>query len=222
MESPQEAIETTRPALQRRARRRLRSCLLGLVGACLLASASSGFVYIGDALFAAPWAYPVFGRQTLTGTWEGEFTTPTGVQFAIFLDLRRNALQSGAPNSQEFQGALLSGHASWCDNTGRRAPNIPVEGAVPFRTGSNGRADRLEIDIASASHPQPGLQPTILKGKWEGDTLTLQPTFSYWNGKTFEYSVDNPDLIGKQTVVLKKVKYGAYPQACTTLSGTAP
>ncbi|MGE5072482.1 MAG: hypothetical protein ACM3MF_03565 [Anaerolineae bacterium] len=222
METTQEAIETTQPTARTKTRARLRGCLIGLIGVCLLVSVASGLVYLGDAFFDAPWAYPLFGRPTLTGTWEGEFTTPTGVQFAVFLNLRRDALANGAPSSQEFQGALLSGKASWCDNTGRTAPNIPVGGAVPVRTGANGKADRVEIDLESAIHPQPGLLPAMFKGKWEGDTLVLQPTFSYWDGKTFDYSSNNPDLNNKITVVLKKVKYGAFPQACSTLNGTPP
>lgn len=215
----QPADETTRPV---RVRAKRRSLLTGFIAVCLVALIASGFSFAADAAFDAPWAYSIPGGQTLTGTWEGAFTTPSGIRFALFLELHRPVLANGSPQMQDYRGALLAGEASWCDSQGRAASRLPVTGAVPAFTGFNGSADRVEIDLENGDDPQRGLVLLNLQGSWAGDTLTLKPMFATWNGSTYVYSGDNPDISGRITIVLKKVRYDAFPAACGTLKGAAP
>jgi hypothetical protein len=178
--------------------------------------------FAADAAFAAPWAYALPGMPSLTGTWEGGFTTASGLRYALFLDLRRPVLANGSPQMQSAHSALFSGEANWCDSQGRKVEGVRIGGGVPVLTGYRGSADRVEIDFDYGGNPPPGLLLLNLQGKWSGDTLTVQPMFTTWNGKTFVYSSDSPDLISHITIVLKKIKYDAFPEACGTLVGTAP
>lgn len=213
----------TRPVRVRRPRRRagLRF-LTGLIGACVLAVLVTGIGYAADAMYAAPWAYPILGRPSLTGNWQGTFTTASGIKFAVFLELHRPVLASGPAPLENYQGALLTGTADWCDSQGRLAKYLPVTGAVPTASGSDGTADRVEIDLDNGSSPAPGLLLMSLRGKWSGDSLLVKPMFGTWNGQTLVYSADSPDMGGQVTVTLKKVQADAFPQACGTLLGVAP
>ena len=212
----------TQPVRVSRRRRRGLRFLTGLLGAIILSVAATTIGYAADAMYAAPWAYPVFGRPTLTGTWQGIFSTPSGVKFALFLKLQRPVLANGTALLQNYQGALVTGIGSWCDSEGRLAQNLPITGALPISAGYNGTADRLELDLDNGSSPAPGLLLMSLQGKWRGDTLVLQPMFGTWNGKTLVYSDNSPDVQGKINIALKKVESDAFPQACGTLLGAAP
>ncbi len=211
-----EATQPTEQARPRRARRKyLRNCLAGLLVIGLLLPILMGWAYIADAMFDAPWAYSLLGRPTLTGAWQGAFQTASGLKFAIRLDLRHDVLTNGRPYIQNYAGGLITGEASWCDSKGRCALNIPLHGAVPILTGYNGSADRVELDLDSASRPQKGLLPDIFTGTWQGNSLVLKPTFSFWTGSTYDYSRNNPDLSTPISVTLRKVNETAYRNAWT-------
>ncbi len=220
MNTPADSAE--RAERMRAATGRLRGCLIGMAAICLLIPVGAALSYGWDAAVDAPWAYPLFGRPTLTGTWEGEFRTPGGSRFAIFMDLSRKFLSNGTPHDEDYQGALMTGEARWCDDRGRHADHIVIDGAVPVFTGYNGTADQVEIDLESASYPQPGLFPDTFKGSWNVTTLSLQPTFMYWTGSTFEYSSNNPDLTSTISVTLNKAGEGAYRTACAALGNSLP
>src|SRR5437870_2119921 len=120
-----------------------RGCV-GRVGGCfalLIALAVIVVVFwaltVGlDALLVAPWGYPLFGRPTLAGHWVGTFTTPSGIRFALYLEIERARDEGGGAMSDEVSGTeLISGRAHWCDDRGRRLENTPVQGSVPSYSG---------------------------------------------------------------------------------------
>src|SRR5438876_8155405 len=68
-----------------------------------------------DALLVAPWGYALFGRPTLAGHWVSTFTTPSGINFALYLELERARDAGGGAMSDEQRGTeLITGHANWC------------------------------------------------------------------------------------------------------------
>ncbi len=177
----------------------------------------AGWSFTGgmDALLVAPWAYPLFGRPALAGHWAGTFTTPSGIRFALYLELERALDAGGAPESDEERGAeLIGGRANWCDDRGRRVENTPVHGSVPSFSGYTGSADAVAIQIEAGSPPPVGLLPTVFQGQWRGDTLTLQPQFSFWTGSAFESSSSNSDQTRPMTVILKKAELDTFTSAC--------
>lgn len=199
------------------ASRRLRDCLIVLGVMCLLIPVVAAISYGWDAPADAPWGYPVFGRATLTGTWEGEFTGPGGARFAVLMDLRRAKLSNGEPHDEDDLGALVSGEASWCDDHARHAEGVVVDGAAPVFSGFNGTVDQVQLGLENAGQRVAGLQPDGFQGSWQADMLTLQPAFSSWTGSTFEY----PDSRALRTI-FKKPNESIYRAACVALDTTVP
>lgn len=175
-----------------------------------------------DALLEAPWAHSLFGRPTLTGTWTGEFTSPSGIQFGLYLDIGRAHRASGRYYTERQVGAIIDGQAQWCDNGGRHAESIPIQGSVPAFTGFNGSADNIHVALDLASRPQLGLLPDEFEGSWHTNTLTLNPTFIFWDGKTFGTTSSNPDLTGPITIVLKKGNQNTFQALCEKLKDSNP
>jgi hypothetical protein len=167
-----------------------------------------------DALLAAPWAHPLFGRPILTGSWTGEFTSPTGIKFALYLDLERAKRPDGRYDTERSLGAILTGQAQWCDNQGRHAEDIPLGGSAPSFAGFNGSLAGLHLALDRASHPQVGLMPDEFDGSWQTDTLTLTPTFLVWDGSDYVISSSNPDLTQPITIVLKRGDQNAFKALC--------
>lgn len=199
------------------ANQRVRGCLVGLLAVCAFIPIFAVVLYGLDALVDAPWAYPWFGHSTLTGIWEGEFTTRSGDHFALLIDLGRKVTSEGSPQTEELEGALLAGQAQWCDSKGRRQDNIDIHGSVPSLQGYDGTAGGVEIDLESAKNPPQGLLPDTFEGRWNGDTLILETKFLYWNGSAFVYSSTNPDLTAPLTVTLKRADEGVFRTACEKL-----
>jgi hypothetical protein len=169
-----------------------------------------------DTLVAAPWAHALFGRPTLTGIWTGKFTSPSGIQFALYLDIERAKRPDGRYDTERGLGAILSGQAEWCDNQGRHAENIPIQGSVPAYAGFNGSLDEVHLALERASRPQAGLLPDELDGSWQTDTLTLTPTFLFWDGTDYTISSGDPDLTQPITIRLNRGDQTAFQALCKT------
>ncbi len=194
----------------------VRPYLAGFLVVCLLVPAVISGRYVEDALVAAPWAYPLL-RPTLTGTWSGTFTLSGGMEFALFFDVRREPLAYGKPKLLAFSGALLSGRASWCDSDGRQAMNLPIGGAVPMLSGYNAAADRIEIDVSTPAHPEPGFLPYIFTGKWKADKLEVAPLFAYWTGSDLEDLSNDPKLVVPPVITLQKASMSSFWATCVSI-----
>jgi hypothetical protein len=199
----------------------LGGCLSSLVGLCLFGVALVAAWYGFDAFLGAPWAYSLSGRPTLTGAWVGQFTVPSGLRFALVLNMRRARFLAYSDfATDEPAQALLEGEASWCDDHGRHAEALSLEGQVPMWSGQGGSAGNVQVTLDSANHPQSGLQPAYFNsGAWQADTLTLAPDYIFYDAQTHGLvtSTDNPDLHNPPAVVLKKSDPAAFAAACASL-----
>lgn len=185
---------------------------------CLAVPAAIAFLYAVDALVGAPWAYPISSRSTLTGTWVSEFAMPSGTRFALFLDLRHPLLTNAEPQGVRELNGLITGQASWCDDRGRHGDDIPLQGYVPVLTGYHGSASKVQIDLQSTRHPQPGLQPVTFSGAWDSDALVLESTFFFWDSQA-QVLVNNPDVASRPTIVAQKTNEAWFRAACAGLAG---
>lgn len=163
--------------------------------------------------FAAPWAHTTFGGPTLTGHWLSTFTMPSGLKFAVYMEIER---PSGidSETSDEYAGELITGRAAWCDNHGRHVDNGVLTGSVPSFTCFNGSADKVAIQIDAGNPTIQGLLPTFFNGQWHGDTLTLGTNFPIWNGTGLVSSTDNPDQNASTIVTFKHGEMETYRAAC--------
>lgn len=193
------------------------SWVRGLLAVSLAAALVGGGRYAIDALFIAPWGYATGGRPVLTGSWVGTFALPSGLEFALYLDLKHDAFSFGQPMIESFIGARLSGDASWCDSGGHQALDVPLSGAVRLLSGYNPSAGDLEIDVYSEVQPAVGLLPDVFTGSWQAGALVLRPTFSYGTGKAFEYTRDNLDLTAPLLVRLHRGDEVAFRELCVSI-----
>lgn len=172
-------------------------------------------VAFGSDVLVAPWAYSIFGRPTLTGDWLGTFTTPSGIHYALYLELDRGPL--GGEGSSEFQGELFSGRGFWCDNRGRHVDNGPLDGSVPIFSGYTGTLAPVAISIDNGNTAPPGLLPVAFHGEWRGDTLALKPDLVIWTGHSMQSSSSDPDQNQPVTITFKKAGLEAYRSACAQM-----
>jgi hypothetical protein len=185
----------------------VRGCV-GVVIALGIVILAAGVLITGLDSLTAPWAYPLFGRPTLTGHWVGTFVTPSGIHFALYLELERGEAGSG-----EFRD-YFGGRAHWCDDRGRGLENSPVEGSVPPFSGYTGSVEDVQIHIDMGSSPPIGLLPMNFRGEWYQNTLTLQPDLAFWTGSAFQSSTSNPDQSRPITMSMKKAEVNTYRSAC--------
>jgi hypothetical protein len=199
-------------------RNRLKDWLIRLLIIGLVLPVAAGGEHALDAVLVAPWGYSLGVRPTLTGSWLGIFDLPSGLELALYLDVRHDALALGEPKLENFTGAALSGEASWCDGEDRQALDVPIGGAVPLLSGYNTSVDHVEIDIENGLHPHSGLLPDTLTGKWEAGSLLLQPSFA--PGKELTNPRDDPDFTIPILIRLKKASEVAFRTACVSIGST--
>lgn len=195
-----------------------RGCGVRSVG-CLVLAVVLIAVALGFDVVVAPWAYSLFGRPTLTGGWVGTFTTPSGIHFALYLELDRGA---GGEGSSQFQGELFSGRGYWCDNRGRHVDNGPLDGSVPIFSGYTGTIAPVAISMDNGNTAPPGLLPVAFHGEWQGDTLTVKPSLAVWTGQGMQSSSSNPDQNRPITVTMSKGDLEVYRSACAQLGSLRP
>lgn len=182
-----------------------------------------GAVYIISTVFTeswdlleAPWAHSISGQPTLTGTWTGEFTSSSGIHFALYLVIGRARRQDGRYNTQRAIGAIIDGQAQWCDNSGRHVENIPISGSVPAFTGFNATANKVHIALMLTGQTVAGLWPDELDGKWKSDTLTLTPNLADWDGNNTVSTVDET----AEPITMRKGDQNAYQELCKKLGNS--
>lgn len=189
-------------------RRRGCGCLTGLLTLIIVVALYLGFDYGSDALVYAPWAYGIFGRATLTGAWNGALTTPSGAQYAVYLQLNRSQSSRGSfLHSSRTGRAYIDGHISWC------ARGVPST-TYAFSGTANRSASIVRMEAQSPPHPRAGLLPFTFQGAWHGSTLVLQARFRRYNGHAFVYTSTNPDDTRAVGITLHKNGHDAYLAAC--------
>lgn len=194
---------------------RLRGCL-GVIIVLPLLVVGIWVLTQGLDSIAAPWAHAPFGGPTLTGHWVSTFTMPSGLKFAVYMEIER-------PNGGEDEttdqnaGEIISGRAAWCDSQGRHVDNGVLTGYVPSFTGYNGNADKVTLEIDPGKPPVKGLLPSDFHGQWHGDTLTLGTEFAVWTGDSMVGSTADPDQYPPTMVVFKHGERDAFQAACAKL-----
>src|SRR5258707_917776 len=136
----------------------VRSCL-GLVVVILILISGVWVLTQGLDSVSAPWAHAAFGSPTLTGHWTSAFTMPSGLKFAVYMEIER---PSGVDSetTDRYAGELISGRAAWCDNQGRHVDNGVLTGSVPSFIGFNGSADKVALQIDAGKPQVKGLLPS--------------------------------------------------------------
>lgn len=193
-----------------RRRRRGRGCLLPLLALVLIGGAAVGLVNGADYLLYAPWAYGgIFGRPTLTRTWEGTLTTHSGVRYAVYLQLDRYRNDRGVPLTTRGQ-ADLDGHISWCTRPS------PITASEVYGH-ANRSASSIVLETDEVRRPPPGLYPISLHGAWHDSTLALHVLFYLVHNHGYEFSTQIPDAVKPVPLTLHPHGYTAFQAACSRL-----
>lgn len=144
---------------------------LGCLGAVILVVLAYAADYGFDAYVAAPWAYGIGGRPTLTGPWAGTFDGPNAPTGVVWLDIARGSggKRRGIPmlDFTRMGGhPMLHGTAVWCRGDGS---------VGRYRIfGWASKAGEVEADFTVSippTHTATELQDT--HGHWHDTTLTL-------------------------------------------------
>ncbi len=191
--------------MERQRRRRL-GCGAQLILLLVIAAVAIGLAYAFDMLVIAPWAYGMFGRSTLTGSWTGTAQAQDGARYVFYLDLvhSRNLTDLPAMEGSKRGFGELSGTLSWCAQDGR-TKSLPVEG------GADHSASDVNIRVHLPDHPETGLYPSYFQGAWHGSTLALRVSFVWREGASSTSSSARwPDL----SLAMDKRGYRAYQAAC--------
>src|SRR5207244_9316377 len=84
------------------------SFLLTAIGAVVVLGA---FLLVLEVFLFAPWAYPLSRRPPLVGTWVDDFRTPSGVNGAVFFDIRHRMGQVTSARYRRGLEAMFVGEA---------------------------------------------------------------------------------------------------------------
>lgn len=190
----------------RRRRRRL-GCVTRLLLLLVIVAVALGLVYGFDILVTAPWAYGIFGRSTLTGSWTGTVQTQRGARYVFYLHLEHSRYFTDLPTTEGTgRGGLgkIFGSLSWCARDGLTR-SLTVEGTADHS------ASHVNIGVHVPDHPRSGLYPSSFHGAWHGSTLALRVSFVWRQGiSAISSSARWPDL----SLTMHKRGYRAYQAAC--------
>lgn len=188
-------------------RRRRLGCVTRLFLLLVIVAVGIGLAYGFDMLVTAPWAYGIFGRSTLTGSWTGTVQARSGARYAFYLQLEHSRYFTDLPTTEGTgRGGLgkLFGSLTWCARDGPTR-NLTVEGTA------NHSASDVTIGVHVPDHPRPGLYPSSFHGAWHGSTLALLVSFVWRQGiSAISSSARWPDL----SLTMRKRGYRAYQDAC--------
>ena len=110
-----------------------------------------------------PWAIPVPGRETLTGSWVGELRSNRGPRAWLYMNLQ---IASGHRARLFGRNTHLGKDAALC--TRRRRVALSVTG---YNTAWSGKSVDLLLRPVEPSPPELRLD---VKGTWDGRTLELR------------------------------------------------
>jgi hypothetical protein len=160
-----------------------------------------------------PWAY---GQTALTDRWVGSFTTATGQQRGMLLDMRLAEAEGRGGLVRDWEHSPhgdLAGTARLCDERGEvRAFDIAGE-------PDNFRATRLTFHLSPVEAPPPeGLTPNWVQGVWDrSNSLDLQVGFHWRKG---DGSISGPEYPDTMTTAMAHLERGdetAFQDICAVL-----
>lgn len=183
------------------------------MGTVLGVAALGGVLWLGefgiDAVFN-PWAHPVMGRSTLTGSWVGTFTDVEGRQRAAQVELRRTTTNG----YYEDEGSRISGDLEVCGTAERERYEVAAQ-----PNGWRGRTFVIRpMRIAAPAHPH-GYRLLEGDGEWQGDEMTWNLRPAYWQADGGMYaSGERYAGVHKRLVLaLKRGSKSEFEQRCSAL-----
>ncbi|MBI4525843.1 MAG: hypothetical protein HY695_18760 [Deltaproteobacteria bacterium] len=176
-----------------------------------------GVIIFGVAYVIYPWAVPLPGRETLSGSWAGPLQSSRGPQAWLFLTLTpKNSLKplwTYVMRSTRYNAppsAPIQGQAFLCS---RRLGRIDfrVDGFTTARSG-----ETLEVIIEPTRRRRPELRFTM-QGHWQGVSLELAQ-----NGHNLDDALGEPGRGGNNEqdwikAVLKKSSENEWLTECERL-----
>lgn len=166
-----------------------RGCFGQLIG-CVATIALVAVVFFAfDTYLIAPWAHGDGSR--LTGTWVGEFRSPSGRHGFLEIELHHDTWSGGRGHrnwSRRGYG-LLSGTALSCGLVDW--PKYDLTG------GANRSGSDVSIVIAVPQPAPAGMYWHELRGSWSGDSLRLSGVLAAYAGTT--HTVDGGAIDENQT-----------------------
>jgi hypothetical protein len=186
--------------------------LLGLViGAALL-----GLIFIAFDALESPWAYDFFGtRPTLTGEWVAEFTTPSGLHGAAYLNLIHQVYTPSRTNSG---GGLDS--TRWVDGTAQSC--FSASAVQNYEVYGRPNTDASDVPLAFRGKPpfSVGYALQDLRGAWLGKTLQLSDVLTRFTD-TRGSTIYNPNELDQKlptTITFHKGNAKDFAAACAKLA----
>jgi len=161
------------------------SFLLTAIGAVVVLGA---FLLVLEVFLFAPWAYPLSRRPPLVGTWVDDFRTPSGVNGAVFFDIRHRMGQVTSARSSRGLEAKLEGEERWCFPHGKRETY-----ALSGSADSDAENIWVEYDY-SPKAGSPGVYFSAVEGTLVDYRLQLYGTAAVYDGKAFVGVAKDPDV----------------------------
>jgi hypothetical protein len=169
------------------------------------------FLALMELFFFAPWAYPLWGRPVLVGTWVGDFRTPSGTTGAVLFDIRHKAGEVTTARAGRGMDAKVEGEERWCFPRGRRA-------VYALSGSANANADRIWAEYEYTPTPgTAGVYFSALEGTLSGYRLQLYGTAAVYDGKGFVGVAKNPDVSTATKFVLRPGTEADFLALCQQL-----
>lgn len=186
---------------------------------CLLRSILGlvAFFVIGGAIviffdwLSAPWAWPFFGRPTLTGEWVGTFTLPGGQHGAAYLNLTHPIPVHPGYSMYGSNLREIRGTAQTC---------FTPSGVQSYDVSGDGATDGKSVVMGmGAQKPTlPGYALEDLRGVWSGDPLTLSVRFTHITDTKGSTIVGgDPNETQPTTIIFHKSGQQDFVKACQSL-----
>jgi hypothetical protein len=158
------------------------SQLFKLFGIFVAVAAIYCGVWAFDMFVAAPWAYSIGGRPTLTGRWQGQANPAGGLGGPVWLEIERGRTFSKRTRRRLLDnlsytriGAhpTLYGTALWCRSDGS-ASRYKLSG---WATRDSDVVVTFQLDSGVSPHSQ---ELNETRGHWSGSSLTLSGPMRLW------------------------------------------
>jgi hypothetical protein len=205
-----------RPAPPLRLRRRLSPAGFVVAASALLLLGWGALIVLQAAFY--PWARSLTGAPTLTGSWLGELTTPTGMKQLVWFRIR-------PPYRACANCPKITGEASTCDGRG------PVLGYRFSGNAADWRGTQFTLKLTELEDGAAALRLTFLDGSWSGDRLDLtttliapgQPTTMRveWDALGRETTTvlnAHPDTRAPITFAMHRAEEAEFDAACVRLA----
>ena len=184
--------------------------LIGLViGAALL-----GLIFIAFDALESPWAYDFFGtRPTLTGEWVAEFTTPSGLHGAAYLNLTHQL------PTLSHNGSSGLGSTRWVDGTAQSC--FSASAVQNYQVYGRPNTNASDVPLAFRGKPPfvVGYALQDLRGAWLGETLQLSDVLTRFTD-TRGSTIYNPNEVDQKlptTITFHKGSAQDFAAACAKL-----